>query len=199
MFERVPPSPPNVRDGFFREDELWDYKEDVPPTGRGNEAQWANIAADVLAFHNTRGGVLVFGVRNRDFQFVGTTHPVDTKLFNDKIRRYVGDRFWVSFSREYIQHDQRYLGLAIVPPKSHAALRALADSPTVGGRQSLKVGDLCIRRGDETKILRGSDALNYLAEHKVSESASVYAVNGLTSASYDRIIANSLIAKSFVV
>jgi tetratricopeptide (TPR) repeat protein len=177
MFQRVSPNPPSVRDGFFKEDELWDYKQDIPPSGRGNDAQWANIAADVLAFHNTRGGVLVFGIRNGDFQFTGASHSFDTKLFNDKIRRYVGDRFWVSFSREYIQHDQRYLGLAVIPPKAHAAIRVLADSPPIGGRQSLKIGDLCIRRGDETKILRGSNALTFLAEHRVGESASLYAVN----------------------
>jgi len=177
MFQRVQPNPPTVRDGFFKEDELWDYKEDIPPATKGNDVQWANIAADVLAFHNNQGGVIVFGVRNSDFRFSGVTHVVDTKLFNDKIRRYVGDRFWVSFSREYIQHDQRYLGLAVIPPKTHVAMRALADSPLVGGRQVLKAGDLCIRRGDETKILRGADAVAYLAENRVSESGSLYAIN----------------------
>jgi tetratricopeptide (TPR) repeat protein len=174
IFQRNPLS---LRDGFFKEDELWDFKEDIPPIGKGNEVQWANIAADVLAFHNHKGGVLIFGVRNRDFQFVGATHRFDTKLFNDKIRRYVGDRFWVSFSREFIQYDQRYLGLAIVPPKNHAAIRAMGDAPDIGGRQVLKVGDLCVRVADETKILRGSDALRYVAEHRVSESSSLYVIN----------------------
>lgn len=59
MFQRNPPA---LRDGFFKEDELWDYKEDIPPIGKGNEVQWANIAADVLAFHNQKGGVLIFGI-----------------------------------------------------------------------------------------------------------------------------------------
>lgn len=177
MFQRSLPNTPTLRDGFFKEDELWDFKEDIPPVGKGTDAQWANIAADVLAFHNTQGGVLIFGIRNRDFHFSGATHAFDTKLFNDKIRRYVGDRFWVSFSRDYIQRDQKYLGLAIVPPKSHAAIRALADSPPISGRQALRTGDLCIRRGDETKILRGAEALNYLAENRVSEGASLYAID----------------------
>jgi Putative DNA-binding domain len=103
MFQR---NPFGLRDGFFKQDELWDYKGDIPAISKGNEIQWANIAADVLAFHNRNGGVLVFGIRNRDFRFVGATHRFDTKLFNDKIRRYVGDRFWVSFSRGFIQYDQ---------------------------------------------------------------------------------------------
>lgn len=174
MFQR---KPFGIRAGFFKEDELWDYKEDIPPAGRGNEVQWAKIAADVLAFHNSRGGALVFGIRDKDFRFVGASHPFDTKLFNDKIRRYVGDRFWVSFSREFIQVTQRYLGLAIIPPKTHAAIRAMGDAPTVDGQQVLRAGDLCVRIGDQTRILRGSEALNYLAERRLAESASLFAIN----------------------
>ncbi len=175
LFER---NPLIIRDGFHKEeDELWDYKEDLAPVAKGYESEWAKIAADVLAFHNNQGGVLVFGIRDRDFKFVGATHKADTKLFNDKIRRYVGDRFWVSFSREFIQPDQRYLGIAIVPSKAHAALRAMGDGPTVNGRQSIKAGDLCIRIADETRILRGSEALSYVARHNVPEAASLYIVN----------------------
>lgn len=169
--------PLNIREGFFREDELWDYKEDVPSIGKGSEVQWANIASDVLAFHNNRGGVLIFGIRDRDYRFVGATHRIDTKLFNDKIRRYVGDRFWVSFSREFIQYDQRYVGIAIIPPKVHSVLRAMGDAPIVSGRQSLRIGDLCIRDGDQTKVLSGTAALKFVAEHRVAESTSLWVVD----------------------
>ena len=174
LFER---SPLAIRYGFYKEDEFWDYKLDLPPISKGSEAEWAKIAADVLAFYNNSGGILIFGVRDTDFKFVGATHKADTKLFNDKIRRYVGDRFWVSFSREFIQSDQRYLGIAIIPGKTHAALRAMGDSPSVGGRQYIKAGDLCIRIGDQTQILRGSEALKYVANNNVAEAASLYSVN----------------------
>jgi tetratricopeptide (TPR) repeat protein len=174
FFER---SPLKVKYGLYKEDEFWDYKEDIPATARGNEAAWAKIAADVLAFYNTKGGVLIFGIRDSDFKFVGATHKADTKLFNDKIRRYVGDRFWVSFSREFIQADQRYLGIAIVPSKAHAALRAMGDGPALDGRRYLKTGDLCIRVGDTTKILRGAEALSYVANNNVPEAISQYIVN----------------------
>lgn len=174
FFER---SPLKIKYGFYKEDELWDYKEDVPATTKGNEAAWAKIAADVLAFYNTKGGVLIFGIRDADFKFVGASHKADTKLFNDKIRRYVGDRFWVSFSRELIQPDQRYLGIAVIPAKPHATLRAMGDAPTVEGRRYLKAGDLCIRVGDSTSILRGVEALNYVANNNVPEAISQYIIN----------------------
>lgn len=174
MFQR---QPFGIRDGFFREDELWDYKEDIPTPGKASEQQWAGIAADVLAFHNNKGGVLIFGITDKHYRFVGATHSFDTKLFNDKIRRYVGDRFWVSFSRELIQYDQRYLGLALVPPKVHAAIRAMGDAPGDKGQQVLKTGDLCIRVGDQTRVFRGSAALAYVAENRVAESSSLYSIN----------------------
>ena len=77
FFER---SPLKIRYGFHKEEEMWDYKEDLPPTSKGNEAAWAKVAADVLAFYNTKGGVLIFGIRDSDFKFVGATHKADTKL-----------------------------------------------------------------------------------------------------------------------
>jgi hypothetical protein len=53
-------SPPRVRRGANTETELWDYKADVPKTPEA----WATIARHSLAFHNHRGGVIVFGVRD---------------------------------------------------------------------------------------------------------------------------------------
>ncbi len=174
MFRERPIAP---REGFFREGELWDYKQEIPVVSRGSESDWASIAADVLAFHNTSGGVLVFGVRDRDYAFVGAKNNVQTKTFNDKIRRYVGDRFWVTYSRHFIQYTQRYLGVAIIPPKVHAPLRAMGDSPTVSGKQLLKAGDLCVRVADQTRVLRGTEAIKFAAEHSLAPGGSLYEVD----------------------
>jgi tetratricopeptide (TPR) repeat protein len=168
---------PELRPGFFREDQWWDYKEQVPGLSKGSEVEWAKIAADVLAFHNQEGGVIFFGIRNSDFSFVGTTQRLDTKLFNDKLRKYTGDKFWVSYSREFIGKDQRYLGVAIVPPKSYAHQRVQRDSPLVDGKAIFKTGDLCVRLGDETKIFRGSEAIEFAATRGLGVSGATYAVD----------------------
>ncbi|HEY1938840.1 MAG TPA: ATP-binding protein [Candidatus Angelobacter sp.] len=161
MFEQRTPS---LSLGFNREDQLWDFKQDCPSVSRGSsEAEWAKISADVLAFHNQDGGIIFFGIRDSDYSFVGATERLDTKLFNDKIRKYCGDKFWVSFAREYITPDQRYLGIAIIPPKSFAHQRLLKDAPPEQGKYYFKAGDLCFRIGDETRILRGSEAIEYAA------------------------------------
>jgi len=67
MFEL---DPIRVRRGVFREDELWDYKGGYSSGSQGHESDWAKIAADVLAFHNHRGGILIFGILNDDFALV---------------------------------------------------------------------------------------------------------------------------------
>jgi Putative DNA-binding domain len=167
MFQQ---DPVRVRRGFFTEDELWDYKQDIPSPSKGNEGQWAGIAADVLAFHNHKGGVLIFGIRNSDFRFTGATSGIDTKLFNDKIRRYVEDRFLVSFSREAIQFDQRYLGLAVIPPRRSSVVLSAAASPPVNGRTILREGDLCMRIGDETRIRRGMEAFTLTTSSSLTEA-----------------------------
>src|SRR5215211_3137696 len=75
-------SAPRPRSGFRTETDLWDYKSSSPAIGRGTENVWASIAADVLAFHNNRGGVLLFGISD-DLRFVGARTRLDSKLFND--------------------------------------------------------------------------------------------------------------------
>jgi hypothetical protein len=111
-------SPPRPRLGRNKETDLWDYKRDCPGTNHDEltENGWAHIAADVLAFHNNQGGLLLFGVEDHSYRFCGATRTIDSKKFNDRLRRYVGDLIWVDFHREYIQPDQRYLGVALIPP-----------------------------------------------------------------------------------
>jgi hypothetical protein len=145
--------------------------------GKANEAQWAKVAADVLAFHNQDGGILLFGIRDADYRFLGTRILLDTKAFNDKIRKHCGDRFWVSFSREFIQPDQRYLGVAMVPPKGYSHQRVLRDGPLSGGKPTIKTGDLCVRIGDQTRILRGSEAVQYAATKGLGVAGATYAVD----------------------
>src|SRR5258708_7466541 len=90
MFEAVD-GIPVVRGGFHHERNLWDFKSDVPGSGKGNEAAWANIARHVLAFHNADGGILIFGIDDRTFGFTKSSHYCDSARFNNAIRKYIGD------------------------------------------------------------------------------------------------------------
>lgn len=168
---------PRLRSGLFREDQWWDFKAEIPHPSKSNDLEWAKIATDVAAFHNQEGGVIFFGIRDKDYKFVGANSRLDTKLFNDKIRKYVGDRFWASFSREFIQPDQRYLGIAIIPPRTIDHVRLLREGPLLNGKPIFKAGDLCIRMGDETRILRGSEAITFSATRGMGVSAATFIVD----------------------
>jgi tetratricopeptide (TPR) repeat protein len=168
FFDSAPGGIPALRAGFRRETELWDFKRGLPGLRAENDRAWAGVAADLAGFHNRGGGILFFGVTDDTFAFVGTRDPVDAKRFNDKVRRYLGDKVWVEFAREFIGPDQRYLGIAVIPGRGVNPLRFVSDSPAgPDGTRLFSAGDLSIREGDQTRILRGSDAESFLARNRL--------------------------------
>ncbi|MHB8364857.1 MAG: RNA-binding domain-containing protein [Vulcanimicrobiaceae bacterium] len=83
-----------VRDDACHESELWDYKSGVPDPARGaaNDKAWADVAALVLAFHNNRGGVIVYGIHDKSYDAIPVKTRLDSKQFNEKLRRFISDR-----------------------------------------------------------------------------------------------------------
>jgi len=161
-------TPPHPRLGFSRETETWDYKKDCPRPGKTPETDnaWASIASDVLAFHNSRGGLIFFGIDNL-FKFVGATTPLDSKLFNDKLRRYLPDNIYVDYSREYIQPDQRYLGVAIIPPRGPVPECFRSNAPEINGKRLFVKGGTAVREGDSTLILNEVDAATWIRSLRI--------------------------------
>jgi len=156
---------PKVNDGYKTETDLWDFKADCPRPGGANAIEWAEIAKDILAFCNNRGGVLFFGIQDSDFSFCGAHTVLDSKIVNDQVRKYLGDKIWVEFHRAFIQRDQRYLGIALIPPRKYAIERFLCDSPKIDGKHIFRAGDTAYRDGDSSKLVKASE-INALA-HKV--------------------------------
>lgn len=174
MFDGSPPTP---RAAFRTETELWDYKGDCPGLSKEHLASWAELAVHVLAFHNRGGGILIFGIRDSDYTFCGATTRLDSKLVNDKLRRFLSDRIWVEFYRLHIQADQRYLGIAIVPPRGPAIERFRADCPVVNGERRFNAGDSAIRENDSSRLLPKAEADKFSREVSVPTLGRVYAVD----------------------
>jgi len=61
---------PILKPGFKTENELWDFKSDCPKPGKEEPLAWANIAKDTLAFHNNKGGIIIFGIDDNDYSFI---------------------------------------------------------------------------------------------------------------------------------
>lgn len=166
-----------VKSNFRTEEDTWDYKADCPYIGKEHSLAWAELAKDVLAFHNNRGGVIVFGIDDKNYSFRGATTRLDSKLVNDQLRKYLGDRIWVEFHRELIQSDQKYIGLALVPPRGPAIERFRVDAPEVNGRKLFVAGDSAIREGDSSKLLRAQEADEFSRKLAVPTLGRIYYVD----------------------
>lgn len=150
--------PPRLRNGYATENEFWDFKTGCPAPGKAHLAAWAEIAIDVLAFHNAKGGLLIFGVDD-NYKIIRTRDSLDSKLFNDQIRRFLPDRIWVDFQRTFITSDQRYVGVALVPPRGPFLENFHSDGPPLmKGNSRFKVGDSAVRENDSSKLLTAAEA-----------------------------------------
>lgn len=76
---------------FHEETAHVDFKLDFHPT---EEREWLEITKDVMAFANTEGGYLAFGVRDKTYDIVGVADATarvlsDPNLLMQKINRYI--------------------------------------------------------------------------------------------------------------
>ncbi len=168
---------PSVRPGFRTETDLWDFKADCPKLARDSSNAWATLAADVLGFHNNRGGVLIFGIRDDDFTFCGASTPLDGKRLNDQLHKYLEDTIWVEYHREFIQPDQRYLGIAIVQARGPRLERFTSEAPQVNGRRAFALGGSAMREEDSTRILSRVEADEAARQMSMPLVGEVYAVD----------------------
>ncbi len=113
------------------ETEFWDYKRTLPNLDDPKEL--AELAADVLAFHNSRGGYLIFGITN-DFSILGVHNSTDSDLdsnrLNSKLRRYVGDTVNCHFASLplNIGGTRRILSAILVPRRLGIAVKTHSKS-----------------------------------------------------------------------
>lgn len=168
---------PILKQGYKTETELWDFKNDCPKPGKKEINAWADLAKEILGFYNNKGGVLIFGIRDEDFSFSGATNRLDSKLINDQIRKFLGDRIWIEFYREFIQPDNSYLGLALIPPRGPVIERFKMDAPLIGSTQFFKKGFSAIREGDSTRILNEKEVQKLIRSTSIPTVGKVYEVD----------------------
>ena len=172
-----PGATPDLTPGLRVETDLWDYKSDCPRPNQASENAWAHLAKDVLAFHNNRGGVIFFGIDDNTFTFRGATHRLDSKIVNDQLRRFLGDRLWIEYLREFIMPDQKYLGVAVIPPRGPSIIRFTRDAPVVNGSQLFRRDESSIRRGDSSVHLSAVDIELEMRKMVATAVGQVYCVD----------------------
>lgn len=168
----------SIKPGYKNECRLWDYKENIPSIGKRFAMQWAKVAKNVLAFHNSGGGVLIFGVDDKNYEVLKTRNRLDSKQFNDQIRRFLSDKIWVDYHREFIQEDQTYLGILIIPPRGPVVERFESDSPRFqNGNYLFREGWSAIRENDSTLIFDQKELHDYLQKIKIPTLGKVYEID----------------------
>ena len=147
------------------ETELWDYKSECPSLSSPT-IEWAELSKDILAFHNTgKGGVLFFGVSDKDFIVTGSENAkyLDSKIFNDKIRKYVGDKIWVEFVPYSNKEDSITIGIAVIPPlQEHSSIKRFQkNGPEKGKKLLFNEGGSSIRKNDSSLVLTPTEANSF--------------------------------------
>lgn len=74
-----------------QESTIIDFKETIP--NNFNEGYGAGIVRLALAFYNTYGGLIVFGVKDRILEVCGDDYPFDIETFNSTISDFTDARF----------------------------------------------------------------------------------------------------------
>ena len=150
-----------LKDNVKFENELWDYKSNVPEIGKKHNIAWARIAKYVLSFYNLRGGVLIFGI-NDNYEIHKTTSNVDSKKFNDKLKKFIPDSIYVDFVNYNRDDNGKYIGIVIIPPRGSVLEKFKADAPCdEQGNFLFKAGWSAIRKGDQSIILDIKEFENY--------------------------------------
>lgn len=172
----------SINASYRNENELLDYKEKLP-TISAEAIEWAELAKDILAFHNTRkGGILFFGVKNDDFTICGLTqktHNIDSKIVNDKIRKYVGDQLWVEIFNP-VSCCNTEIAILIIPPLYGNLKRFLSNGPIKKGKNLFISDGSAIRKHDSSVTLSPKEA----DELSIASTETLYGLYSVNSGNY---------------
>lgn len=141
-----------------RESELWDYKASLGDA----KLDQAELVRDILAFHNSFGGYLLYGVSD-DGALCGCD-GIDEQAVRQWVRTYA----LVDLQVAVATHNLGELCVTVV----YIPKRARIDVPVAISRLGpdvpakktsfFKPGDIFFRTNDSSQLLRGSDDLRFL-------------------------------------
>jgi hypothetical protein len=139
--------------------EIIDYKELLPE----DAFSLGKIIRHIVAFYNTYGGYLVFGVSEtvaeQEFRLVGCdTQKLDIKQLKDKIYSYIGAHISVSaWNTSY--EDGKSILIIFVPRRTEQAPAYFGkEGPTdLKGKFAFRKGETYLRLGDNSVPAAGQD------------------------------------------
>lgn len=144
------------------EDKLVDYKEAFDPT---SDKSWLDLNVDVVAFANTYGGFLVYGVKDKSFEITGLTQIAFEKLCDikqvlEKVNRYVQPKFSSIRSKGKEIDGKKVVFIHIPQSKQHTHIFVSnADIQLQSGESKVSVrqGTIYVRKSGTNQILTSDD------------------------------------------
>ncbi|UZE24733.1 ATP-binding protein [Pseudomonas sp. B21-056] len=138
--------------------EIIDYKESFP----SDSFALAKLIRHVVAFYNTFGGYLIFGVKEtvpeQEFQLVGCDIDIlDLKQLKDKIYSYVGSHISIAAWGDTFE-DQKSVLIIYIPKRLEQAPAYFGkNGPSEKGSPAFNKGATYLRLGDNSVPAEGSD------------------------------------------
>jgi hypothetical protein len=153
------------------EDLFVDYKESFD--GK-DEKQWIGISIDAMAFANTMGGFIVFGIRDSGFSVVGLNDQAvkiltDTNQILQKFNRYISPQFSSIRTKEYNTGDGKVV--VIYMPESKGKTHIFVKDvnyklPSGTQKKIINAGMVFIRRSSTNQVLMPED-LEFIINRRI--------------------------------
>jgi len=143
---------------YKEEDSFVDYKESFD---HSDNKQWIGITSDIMAFANTFGGYIVFGVSDKDFEIVGLDDTIvevltNTNLILQKTNRYVLPFFSELRTKKHIT-DKGTITIIFIPEskgKTHIYVKDVTHQfPDKKKRKLINAGSIFIRRSATNNVI----------------------------------------------
>lgn len=146
------------------ERQLWDYKLKQPTATKSQvlsseekaviDREWANMAKDVVSFHNSYGGYIVFGVRDNPRTIVGYQGLFDVDELNKRVQGFTKVDIECSFrvlEIATVNGEKFAIGLLLIPQRFDRDQISVMrkDGPVDANKKPLfPKGTVFLRKGD---------------------------------------------------
>lgn len=156
----------------YKEEDLFvDYKESFDEK---DEKHWVGITTDAMAFANTMGGFIVFGMKDSDFSIVGLNDQsvrilTDTNQILQKLNRYVSPHFSSIRTKDYNTSGGKIV-IMYVPEskgKTHIFIKEVNYIfPSGTQKKIINPGMIFIRRSATNQVLMPED-LEFIINRRI--------------------------------
>lgn len=138
------------------ENSLYDYKRDIPNTHGDNVGNSLyECIKDIVAFHNSYGGYIVFGIDHYNINPIygcdGKSKQFSLEKLNEKLHKYTGHKITCKLHIFNIQDKDIYLLLIPKRSETQTPIRLIKGSPMENGAQLFEASFIPVRIDDSCK------------------------------------------------